>query len=551
MAILDASFAQASISINAGGGGGVDFLTLVSNSANFIAWSTTDGNRISATSFAGDIAVSAGVPTAGTINALTATTSTGLAIYSVSGLTAGLTTLTGAPNLENYWRAILAGATTIKLPQGVFGSFSGDFLSVGVETLTGGADNFIGQNGFSSLMFLNGDANDVAAGGNLHGGADRMVVTSDCVLAGDAGTNAGTVTGGNDNLLFIETHIGTGPLVAGDVFTNAGDCTGGADVIEVRDGTLRFLAGDAFEHQSGILRGGIDRITYVRGAVSVTAGEADTISGGTVFAGADFITGSAANDVINGEFRSMTGGTLVINATYTGADRLSGGAGADTLNGQIGNDVLNGGSGGDLLNGGDGLDSADYRAESAITLDLLLNTSGLAAAGDVLVSIEQVLGSDSGNDAIVGTNGAERFYGYSGNDFLSGRGGNDVLMGNTGNDILSGGTGRDTLTGFVGIDRFDFNAIIESTPLLPDQITDFVHGVDKLDLSTIDASAAGIGDQAFSFIGTAAFTAEGQARAFGSGANTILELNTTGAGGAEMVIRLTGAIALALGDFVP
>ena len=550
MAILDASFAQASISMSSGSGGAVDFLTLLSFSASFIAWTTTDGNRISATSFAGDIAVSAGVPTAGTINALTAITSAGLGIYSVSGLSAALPAITAAPNLETYWRAILSGATTILLPNGVFGQFTGDFLSVGAETLTGAADTFIGQNGFGSIMFLNGDANDVAAGGNLHGGADRMVVTSDCVLAGDASSNLGIVTGGNDNLLFLETSVSTGPLVAGDVFTNAGDCTGGADVIEVRDGRLRFLAGDAFVNQSGILRGGADRITFVRGGANATAGECDAITGGTVFAGADIITGSDANDTIYGEVRLMTGGTLLLDATHTGADRLSGGAGADTLNGQIGNDVLIGGSGGDLLDGGDGLDSSDYRLESAIILDLLLNTSGLAAAGDVLVAVERVLGSDSGHDLISGANSAEYFYGYKGNDRLGGRGGNDLLAGGDGDDTLNGGDGRDTLIGGAGIDNFDFNAITESTALLPDVITDFVHGVDKLDLSTIDASASGIGDQAFSFIGAAAFTAEAQARAFSSGGITILELNTAGVSGAEMVIRLTGAVALSLGDFI-
>ena len=190
-----------------------------------------------------------------------------------------------------------------------------------------------------------------------------MVVTSDCVLAGDAATNLGTVTGGKDNLLFLETSVSTGPLVAGDVFTNSGDCTGGADTFVVRDGRLRNLAGDVFDQQSGILRSGADRIIFVRGGAIWTSGDAGTISGGTVFAGADFITGSDANDVIYGEYRSMTGGTLLINATYTGADRLSGGAGNDTLNGQIGNDVLNGGLGNDTLTGGSNINT--FRFDTA------------------------------------------------------------------------------------------------------------------------------------------------------------------------------------------
>ena len=51
---------------------------------------------------------------------------------------------------------------------------------------------------------------------------------------------------------------------------------------------------------------------------------------------------------------------------------------------------------------------------------------------------------------------------------------------------------------------------------------------------------------------TAAFTAEGQIRAFQSGVHTVVEFNTTGTSGAEMSLQLDNftAATLTVADFV-
>jgi Ca2+-binding RTX toxin-like protein len=56
------------------------------------------------------------------------------------------------------------------------------------------------------------------------------------------------------------------------------------------------------------------------------------------------------------------------------------------------------------------------------------------------------------------------------------------------------------LTGGAGSDTFDFNALSEMglTSTTWDVINDFVHGLDRIDLSTLDANAALAGNQAFS-----------------------------------------------------
>ena len=66
----------------------------------------------------------------------------------------------------------------------------------------------------------------------------------------------------------------------------------------------------------------------------------------------------------------------------------------------------------------------------------------------------------------------------------------------------------------------------------------------------MDANSAATGDQAFSFIGMAAFTKAGQLRYEKADSSTYIFLNTDADGAAEAVIKLNGAIDLAKGWFV-
>jgi Ca2+-binding RTX toxin-like protein len=112
----------------------------------------------------------------------------------------------------------------------------------------------------------------------------------------------------------------------------------------------------------------------------------------------------------------------------------------------------------------------------------------------------------AGNDAILGSAEDNALWGNLGDDSLEGRDGDDLLSGGEGNDVLTGGGGVEVLTGGAGADVFVFLAASDSGAAEPDLITDFTSGSDRIDLSGIDTDALAAGDQAFVFVGGAAFS---------------------------------------------
>lgn len=251
------------------------------------------------------------------------------------------------------------------------------------------------------------------------------------------------------------------------------------------------------------------------------------------------------------------------------ADFIHGNGGNDTLHGNGGNDFLDGGldvgADSDTIDGGAGVDTVSYaQVDHAIGVNLLQGIGLGSGNVDTLVSIENVTGTNS-DDSLVGDLGANLIQGADGRDFVDGSGGNDTLFGNGGNDVLKGNVGSDVLAGSTGADTLTgdipggkeadtfryFNTADSGVGLgHRDVVTDFQHGVDKLDLHSVDAKAGTSGDQAFTFVGGAGFSAEGQARAFFEGDHTVVQLNTGGANGAESEIQLAGHVTVSAGDFV-
>jgi len=244
----------------------------------------------------------------------------------------------------------------------------------------------------------------------------------------------------------------------------------------------------------------------------------------TIFgtANADSIFAQGGDDVVRG---------------LGGNDFIFGGSGNDVLFGDDGNDTFIGGTGNDRIDGGTGIDTIDYSSDTTgVVVDLSVNFGGFdggSSGDDTLLSIENVIGTNL-------------------NDFFIGTSGNNVMNGLGGNDSMFGGFGADTLTGGAGANTFKYQFTADSLPGTSshDVITDFVHGIDKIDLKFVDAAVDTSGDQAFKFIGTGNFGFEGDLRVVFSGGNTIIQGNTDTDSTPEIEIQLTGLHTISSSDFI-
>jgi Ca2+-binding RTX toxin-like protein len=190
--------------------------------------------------------------------------------------------------------------------------------------------------------------------------------------------------------------------------------------------------------------------------------------------------GTSGNDTIYGTERAdaLWG--------FAGNDVLHGGAGDDELYGGADNDGLYGGEGADLLNGGAGMDTANYsNGMHGVRVDLAAGQGfGESAEGDILISIENVIGTSGGDDII----------GNAADNILNGLGGNDQIRGGAGRDTIIGGGGYDMLTGddtgFMAADTFVFAPHDGGA-----YITDFQRGLDKIDITAFGPGALGADGQ--------------------------------------------------------
>ncbi|AUX79813.1 M10 family metallopeptidase C-terminal domain-containing protein [Sinorhizobium fredii] len=189
------------------------------------------------------------------------------------------------------------------------------------------------------------------------------------------------------------------------------------------------------------------------------------------------------------------------------------------------------------------------------TRSLIENVKG-GSAGDTITGNQAAnrLWGNSGNDTLSGDSGNDTLYGGSGADKLYGGNGNDTLYGESNNDVLYGGGGADKLTGVSGADTFQFKSVADSTVATSgrDTIYDFLASAsDRIDLSAIDANTTTTGNQAFSFVGTAAFSGKkGELRYDRAASDTYIYGDVNGDKKADFAIHLDDAVTLQKGYFV-
>ncbi len=527
---------------------GIDFSEILNASSytrsatSFVAQYAMGKEAFSGINFAYD---RMGAPIGGTVKSY-ATWHQATKAFLVEGLNVSITSIINAAKTAgiaddfNVISNALAGADNFK------GGNGNDYVKLfggnDVATGNGGNDTIFGGTGNDTIS--GGDGNDWLSGDagadKLDGGAGTDTASYSTATAGmtanlaKAALNTGDAKG--DVYVSIEYLIGSN--YADKLYGNAGVnlLSGGAgnDLLsgDAGNDTLRGGAG-ADRLDGGV---GTDTATYAGATAGVTANLANAAlntgdAKGDVYVSIEYLAGSSYADKLYGN---------------TGANLLSGGAGNDLLSGAAGNDVLIGGAGADRLDGGAGTDTASYSGAAASVVANLANaTANIGdAKGDVYVSIEN----------LTGTNYADKLYGNTGANVLSGGSGNDLLSGNAGNDTLYGGLGADSLTGGAGADTFIFKALSDTTVAATgrDTIFDFSGiGGDRLDLSAIDAKSSVSGDQAFTFIGTAAFSGKaGELNYSKQASDTYVYGDTNGDKKADFAIHLDDAVLLSKGYFI-
>ena len=435
-----------------------------------------------------------------------------------------------------------AGANTLSGLDGddeLEGGAEGDTIEggAGADEMDGGTDSSAGT----------------LAVGNTAGGVDAVADTLS-YKSSDAGVQANLTT-----LMFSGGHA-EGDEV--EVQRDALDPDGVGDMDPVDVATFENLTGSDHDdrltgdHRVNMLTGGKGDDT-LRGMAGV-----DTLNGGP---GADYldggedareddsnmITARAAMDLNGdgdtddaGEAEIVAAAASVDVATYAGAMagitvNLASGRGTagdamgDTLVnieqvvGSSNDDTFIAGPGPDNVIGGDhdgddpmgatdteDGDTISYElSPEAVIVDLTVATAqpqgtqdeDSHAIGDILASIENVMGSDQ-DDTITGDTNANRLMGGAGNDMLNGGdetapvgdtlmggAGRDTLNGGGGADRLMGGDGNDTLNG--GADADTLNGGAGDDDLTGDGGSDtFVFGLDNGD--DVITEVAGITDAA-------------------------------------------------------
>jgi Ca2+-binding RTX toxin-like protein len=461
---------------------------------------------------------------------------------------------------------------------------------------SGGGDDKIYLGDVPAMSSAYGGAGDdlVDLTGVRGGGVRGNGAEGNDILVGSPGWDLLLGGPGNDQLRAGAgagaPGFGFSPDVTGD-FLDGGD---GEDILYFGAG---FDSGDRATGGEGrdvlVLQGNYDltlgsNLTGIE-SISLQSGANARFgdSGGNLY---DFVIATADSNVAAGQQMIVNGQSLRAGEDFTldgsaesdGRFLVFGGHGVDTLKGGSGNDVfvfdgtrwgagdsVDGGGGRDslVITAGNGLTHVDFGASSLAGIESISVANRYSSDPAAAPSYEFVL--DDGNVAPGGTlivNASSLQPGQvmkldgtgvrDGNLILFGGAGHDTLTAGDGADLIVGGGGADSPTGGAGADTFRYDQASDSAPGLEDLIGDFQPGLDRIDLSRIDADSATGGDQAFRWIGSAAFGGSGAAsagelRSFESGGYRRIEGDTDGDGAADFVIVLqAGTPPLSVGDFL-
>jgi Ca2+-binding RTX toxin-like protein len=505
-----------------------------------------------------------------------------------------------------------AGNDTISNFENILGSAHADTLigdagdnlidgGLGADAMTGGAgnDTYIVDSPDDTVIEAAGDgegtADEVRTALSSYALPDNVEIlnytgSGSATLRGNAGNN--TLNGGSGGNLFYLQDGGNDTAVGGsdrDIFYFGGAFTandsvaggGGFDVIVLQGD---YAAGVTLDDSVA----GIEAVSLQSGSITRWTGSAPatydyrvSTSEGAVAAGAQLrINGQsllAGEDLTFDGSQETDGGTFLVYGGY-GRDDLTGGSGNDIFYFEAGRFGT-----GDTVDGGGGRDAvvvSGYGPDPVNPLEVnfasgsLTNVEALSFSGrfnsdpSAKPSYDVVL--ENGNIAAGQTlivNASSLGYGqrleFDGSAVSDGRleifggYGADVLTGGANADTIMGGVGADVLTGGGGADTFRYDRVADSYGGSQDSILRFESGLDRIDLSRIDASVHVEGDQAFRFV--TEFSGGGEASAgefrirpdLAAPNQWFVEGDVDGDGRADISIALYETPLITAADIVP
>jgi hypothetical protein len=458
----------------------------------------------------------------------------------------------------------------------VFGKAGGFGASVELGTVADGVGGFVihGQDAYDRSGY------SVAAAGDINGdGYDDLIIGA---IGGDAAGNAKSYAG--DSFVVFGKAGGFGTAIdlaiiaagvggfvihgqdAGDAsgrsVASAGDVNGdGFDDLIIgafrgdAAGNAKTGAGDSYVvfGKAGGFGTAIDLATIAAGVGGfvIHGQDAGDYSGVSVASAGD-VNGDGFDDLIIGARGGDAAGNAKVSAgdSYLVFGKAAGfGAAVDLAD-------IAAGLGGFVIHGQDAGDASGSSVASAGDVngdgfdDLMVGAPGGDGPRDVRPEVGEsyvVFGGGfqpgppgtDGDESLLGGAGAQYIQGLAGDDTLRGQGGDDTLSGGAGDDRLRGGWGNDVLSGGEGADRFVFAA---NALGFTRRILDFDHAEgDLVVLRGIDANAGTPADDAFAFIGTAAFSGTaGELRAESRSGDTVqrIEGDIDGDGAADLTIDM-------------
>ena len=473
----------------------------------------------------------------------------------------------------------LAGGKTF-LIQGTLVSDANDGLALGIASSTGfnivtvadtgfiladqyGIDSFGGH-----LTVWNQGTIQTESWGAIYAADGNNRIINDGMIASQGGNGISLLDSGN-KLANAGTIIGdvTGVSVTGSVnAVNTGLIEGSIGVHTIGDYNVLSNAGTIIGSSRAVYTAGEG--TYIENTGTI---QALAIAGERCVVELASITTSAGYQTL-ANYGLIEGNSVAVRGSNDAQMLINRGDIRGHIDLRDGDDIFDG-VGGEVfgeVRGGDGNDT--YRVDGAAALveladqgtDTVESTVSyrLAASFENLVLLgtddtdatgngaANVLTGNVGDNRLGGGTGNDQLFGGAGEDRLFGSAGADVLRGEDGEDMLLGGADQDILVGGADNDRFIFRLRTDSTVTASDRIADFTRGEDIVDLSAIDARVGGAVNNAFTFIGTAAFSGAAGELRFVAGTTSRLEADTDGNGIADFRILFTNGVNLQALDII-